>query len=315
MRGAAVRTDARTVTWAVAGGLNALIAVCYVLISSLILLGLTRTQQLSTNPLAVATAAIFLTCAMHHGHHAVHLLTDLGGAVDPGELAALRAVFGEWHTAAIDAVGAVVALTYLGLRRSYKALLNTPAMFDDAVRVAAEARLRELAFTDLLTGVPNRAAYQQHADARSGQTGPSAVLFVDLDGFKGVNDRHGHDTGDRVLREVAQRVAAGLRPPERLFRLGGDEFVVVAADYDLLAAEALAERTRASISRPVAVTGEQDLVVSGSVGVAAGGPGEGVDELLRRADLAMYAVKSGRTVGAVPGPRPLATRVQAGQVA
>ena len=73
----------------------------------------------------------------------------------------MRAVFGEWHTVLIDGIGAAVAVPYLGLRHSYKALLNTPAMSDDAVRIAAEQQLRRLAYTDLLTGIPNRAAYQQ----------------------------------------------------------------------------------------------------------------------------------------------------------
>ena len=292
--------------WELAAGLNVLIATCYVLISSLILLGLVRTRQLATNPLAVATAAIFTTCAMHHGHHAAHLLIAFGDAGHAEQLDAVRAVFGEWHTVLIDGIGAAVAVTYLGLRHSYKALLNTPAMFDDAVRIAAEQQLRRLAYTDLLTGIPNRAAYQQYADGLTVNGRPVVVLFVDLDSFKGVNDRHGHDAGDRLLREVAQRMEAMLRPDEAVFRLGGDEFVLIGLGYDTAAAEEMVERTRAAIGAPIAV---RDGVVSvdASIGVAAGTVDNGIDRLLRDADAAMYAVKAhGRQillpVARFPGP-------------
>ena len=276
--------------WELAAGLNVLIATCYVLISSLILLGLMRTRQLATNPLAVATAAIFTTCAMHHGHHAAHLLMAFGDAGHVEQLDAVRAVFGEWHTLLIDGIGAAVAVTYLGLRHNYKALLNTPAMFDDAVRIAAEQQLRRLAFTDLLTGIPNRAAYQHHADGFAGDGRPVAVLFVDLDSFKAINDRHGHDAGDRLLREVAQRMAASLRPDEAVFRLGGDEFVLVGVGYDDDAAQALVERTRAAITAPIAVR-DGVISVDASIGVATGTLDSGIDRLLRDADAAMYAMK------------------------
>ena len=106
---------------------------------------------------AVGLNAIFATCAAHHGHHATHVWFAFGTG-GTAHLDSVRAVFGEWHTVLIDVLGAAVAVTYLGLRRSYGALLRTPAMFDDAVRMAAQERLRELAFTDLLTGVPNRAS-------------------------------------------------------------------------------------------------------------------------------------------------------------
>ena len=274
--------------WQAAASLNVLIALCYVLISGLILQGLLRTRQLTSNPLAVATAAIFTTCALHHGHHAAHLMIAFGGGAH--DLSGIREVFGEWHTVLIDAVGAAVAVTYLGLRRNYKTLLNTPAMFDDAVRVAAEERLRELAFTDQLTGIPNRASYQQHADALVGDLRPVAVLFVDLDGFKAINDRHGHDTGDRLLHDVAQHLAAGLGDGESVFRLGGDEFVVVGVGHGPAEAAELVERVRSTIAAPIQVR-DGAVVVSASIGLATGVARTGIDQLLRHADAAMYARK------------------------
>ena len=208
-----------------AGGMNAVIAIAYVLIAGFIVQGLVRTSQLTTNPLAVATAAIFTTCALHHGHHALHLLTPATGS--RSDLLALRSVFGEWHVVAIDALGAGVAVVYLSLRRNYKALLNTPSMFDDAVRRATEAQLRALALTDALTGIPNRAAYQRLADELSGRDVLVTVAYVDLDDFKGINDELGHDAGDRVLREVFTRLHEACGPDQHVFRLGGDELAVV----------------------------------------------------------------------------------------
>jgi len=297
-------------TWQLAAGANVIIASCYVLISALILQGLVRTRQLSSNPLAVATAAIFATCAVHHGHHAAHLITSFGDAASPENLSAVRAVFGEWHTVLIDLVGAAVAVTYLGLRRSYKALLNTPAMFDDAVRVAAERQLRALAFTDLLTGIPNRAAYQQYADSLRGDGRPVAVLFIDLDGFKAVNDRCGHDAGDRLLRDVAQRLAGALARDEAVFRLGGDEFVLVGLGHQAAEAAELVARTKAVISRPVAVR-DGAVIVEASVGLATGIAGTGIDQLLRDADAAMYQIKNRQRKLRLPSARSANARTPA----
>jgi len=197
--------------WILAVSVNGVIAVCYILIAGLIGQGLIRTRQVRSNPLAMATAAIFISCAVHHAHHALHLVSAFGPA-GHHDLVSVREMFGEWHSVAIDVVGAVVAVVYLGMRRSYKTLLNTPAMFDDAVRVAAEQHWRERALTDPLTEIPNRAAYQHLADelAVDPDVGDVAVLFLDLDGFKPVNDLYGHDAGDRLLHEMAQRLTADL---------------------------------------------------------------------------------------------------------
>jgi diguanylate cyclase (GGDEF)-like protein len=268
--------------------LNAIIASCYVAISFLIGQGLVRTRQVTSNPLALATCAIFMTCAVHHGEHALHLALGDG---DVGQLRSARALFGQAHMVAIDGLGAIVAVTYLALRRNYKALLNTPAMFDDAVRVAAEGQLRELAFTDQLTGVPNRAAYQLYADGLAAGPRPVAVLFIDLDGFKQINDLHGHDAGDRLLRELAQRISRALSPEERLFRIGGDEFVVVSTTS--ASPDGFSERVGRLIRQPIDAR-EGPLQVEASIGLAVGPAGDGLDRLVREADAHMYRIKSQR---------------------
>ncbi|GAC1574400.1 MAG: hypothetical protein NVS3B18_08010 [Candidatus Dormibacteria bacterium] len=290
--------------WQVVVALNFVIAACYVVIAGLIAQGLIRTRQVFTNPLALATAAIFTTCAMHHAEHSLHLLFGDGNA----DLRSTREVFGGWHGILVDALGATVAITYLGLRRSYKALLNTPAMFDDAVRVAAESRLRELAFTDDLTGVPNRAAYQQYADSLPQNDLPVTVCFIDLDGFKAVNDTYSHDAGDRLLRDVAQRIAGNLAR-ERVFRIGGDEFAVIALDLDDAASAELVLRLTELISQPVPVR-EAEIVIGASIGVARGAGKYGIDPLLREADLDMYRIKA-RLLSAPPGPPAGAVRTDA----
>ncbi|MDP9167774.1 MAG: GGDEF domain-containing protein [Actinomycetota bacterium] len=287
--------------WQWAAGLNVVIALCYVAIAGLISVGLIRTKQVRTNPLALATAAIFLSCAAHHGHHGLHLLLAFGGHESPQDLAALRTVFGETHTVAIDAVGAAVAIIYLGLRRNYKALLNTPQMFDDRVRLAAEEALRDLAFTDILTGIPNRAAYQALADGWTYDNQPAVVLFLDLDGFKAVNDRFGHDVGDRVLRDVAHAVAGVLREDEYVFRLGGDEMIVVGIAHDGTGVLDLKGRVEAAVVRPVS-TRDGTITIAASCGVAEGAASS-IGSLLRAADQDMYRIKADRWARGLPGPR------------
>jgi len=287
--------DSAAMGWQAVVVLNFVIASCYVVIAGLIGQGLVRTRQVFTNPLALATAAIFTTCAIHHAEHSLHLLFGDGTA----DLGAARQVFGGWHGVLVDALGAAVAITYLGLRRSYKALLNTPAI-EDAVRVAAEQRLRDLAFTDDLTGVPNRAAYQQYADSVAAEDVEVTVCFIDLDGFKAVNDTYGHDAGDRLLRDVAQRIQAGLAQ-ERVFRIGGDEFAVIALDPDGQAGTDLVPQLAELIGRPTLIR-DGEIVVGASIGVARGRASAGIDYLLREADVDMYRIKAG-VRDRVPGPR------------
>lgn len=126
------------VTWQLAAGSNLAIAACYFAISWLVSSGLVRTRQLTRNPLALGTAAIFLTCGVHHGMHGVHMVLPSLGIDDPNGLSMRQG----WHVPMTlwDLASAGVAAFYLGLRRSYGTLLRSPAMFEDAVEVEVDRR-------------------------------------------------------------------------------------------------------------------------------------------------------------------------------
>src|SRR4051812_41258206 len=179
---------------------------------------------------------------------------------------------------------------------------------DITERRRAEADLRALtdelaerAVRDPLTGLANRSLLEERLrgvlarDSRTGDT--SGILFLDLDGFKAVNDVHGHAVGDAVLRAVAGRLTATVRPSDTLARIGGDEFVVLVEGATTEGVAALADRLRAAVTEPIAV-GTLTLNVGVSVGIAmsqAGGTESST--LLDRADRGMYAEKRG-TAGA-----------------
>jgi diguanylate cyclase (GGDEF)-like protein/PAS domain S-box-containing protein len=158
-----------------------------------------------------------------------------------------------------------------------------------------EAALRRHAHTDVLTGLPNRSALfdalQQHLDSRDGRG--CGLLFCDLDGFKEVNDRHGHAVGDRLLADAASRLQALAGPSDLVARLGGDEFVVVCAGAADGRLTMLAAEVATAFQRPFA-SPAGDLVIGVSVGHAVGEPGEAPDRLVARADHAMYGAKSRR---------------------
>ncbi len=158
-----------------------------------------------------------------------------------------------------------------------------------------EARLHQRAETDRLTGIPHRGALfdalRRYLDPA---TGPGcAVAFCDLDRFKVVNDELGHGTGDWLLSAVATRLAGLLGPGELVARFGGDEFVLLVPRPDADRVAALAARVTAAVAEPFASPCGL-LGVGVSVGVAVGRPGELADELIARADRAMYGAKTHR---------------------
>src|SRR5215210_1919464 len=157
-------------------------------------------------------------------------------------------------------------------------------------------QLAHRAFHDPLTGLPNRALFEdriKHALARAERhRGPVTVLFVDLDDFKAVNDRFGHEVGDKLLGAVGRRLEETLRPGDTVARLGGDEFAVLIEDGgETRAATRTMGRLARALRRPIAVEG-RTMFVTASVGGASGESGtDGVEDLIRKADAAMYRAK------------------------
>jgi diguanylate cyclase (GGDEF)-like protein/PAS domain S-box-containing protein len=169
------------------------------------------------------------------------------------------------------------------------------SMRDVTARKALEEELRHQAFHDALTGLANRALFEDHlvqalARARRHDQ-PVAVLFLDLDDFKTINDSLGHEAGDELLRAVAIRIGSAVRADDTAARLGGDEFAVLAEtsehDDD---PRMIATRLLAALAEPFEVAG-RELRVSASVGVAWSDGQVGIRELMRDADTAMYAAK------------------------
>ncbi len=170
---------------------------------------------------------------------------------------------------------------------------------DISERLRLEEALTHQAFHDVLTGLPNRALFAdrlEQALARARRPGASVVvMLLDLDGFKQVNDSLGHKAGDELLQTVAGRFDAVIRPSDTLARLGGDEFAILLEG--VLEAEALRLATRLSdeLSEPISIA-DHELAISASIGIVASTDGQArAEDLIRDADVAMYAAKeSGR---------------------
>lgn len=180
-----------------------------------------------------------------------------------------------------DADGGVIGL--VGITREINELKQT------------ELNLQHLATHDVLTGLPNRFLMMDRLSqtlARSGRQGSSfAVLFIDIDGFKSINDRYGHEVGDQALRILGERVAACVRSNDTVARTGGDEFVVILEPAGEAAAIVIAEKIRHALLRPL-MARLPDVVPTVSMGIAISPEhGEDAEGLLRSADFAMYRAK------------------------
>lgn len=175
-------------------------------------------------------------------------------------------------------------------------------VMDISERKQYEKQIHQLAFYDLLTGLPNRRLLLDRlqqafsVSARNHQYG--AILFLDLDHFKTLNDTKGHEIGDMLLKEVAARLLSCVNDGDTVARLGGDEFVVVLESLDNLAdraaeqAEHIAEKVRTALNQPYRLN-ERSHHATSSVGIVMfTGHQDGVDDLLKRADIAMYQAKS-----------------------
>ena len=186
--------------------------------------------------------------------------------------------------------------TYIPAKREGKVTGFYVMSHDVTEQRRTEQRLRENALIDPLTGLANRRALQEELGATLAHAGAFALFFIDLDGFKGINDRFGHDMGDALLREVARRLSATVRAGDMVSRLGGDEFVVVSGGVaDAIAAERIAQAVCHALARPF-VAGGQVVEASASVGVVLQGAGEAargarMQDPLCLADAAMYEAK------------------------
>ncbi|MDN4986616.1 EAL domain-containing protein [Bradyrhizobium arachidis] len=171
------------------------------------------------------------------------------------------------------------------------------ATHDDVTeRIRADERIAHMAHYDALTDLPNRVLMRGHLERRVAELGhgkPFAILYIDVDEFKGVNDSLGHEVGDELLRQVASRLRACVSGNDLVARLGGDEFAIVkAGTCDQAELSVLAERILASLRTPVDCKG-QDITTDASIGIAiAPDHGDNLEDLLKRADLAMYAAKT-----------------------
>jgi diguanylate cyclase (GGDEF)-like protein len=198
-----------------------------------------------------------------------------------------------------DALGVLGA--YSGVARRFdehdehflQAIANVLA--DAITRRRIEDDMSRRALTDALTGLPNRTllmdrlAHWREGAMRSGAQ--AALLFLDLDHFKVINDSLGHDAGDDLLRAVGPRLQGAVRPSDTVARFGGDEFVVLCEDITEEGAEAVAQRILTAFSQPISLQGRSH-VVSPSIGVALSGtPPLSADALVRNADAALYRAK------------------------
>ena len=242
------------------------------------------------------------------GFDAGHAFSALVHPDDRSALAALfeRMVAGESDTASIElrcrrADGADV---WVSLHSSFfsEARSTEPCLIlqvqDVSARRHAEARLQHTAFHDGLTGLPNRARLHEHLRhsielAQQDHGRQFAVMFLDFDRFKLINDSLGHAVGDEFLMQVARRLQNSVRPGDIVARLGGDEFVVLVAKVgDESSVTALADRLQQTLGKPFAIAGTE-ISTSASIGITFSRFGYTTpDEVLRDADIAMYRAKA-----------------------
>lgn len=214
-------------------------------------------------------------------------------AVDNGATATsrvrIRAVDGSYHWAEAH------ARIFRGADGRPDGHIASLRIVDDLVDV--ETELTRRAHYDGLTGLLNRSEFLRRLGGSTGsvvETGHStAVLFCDIDGFKGINDTFGHTSGDMVLRSVAQRVQASIRDDDTAARMGGDEILVVLTGVrDIQDATSTAESIRGAVGQPIGL-GRVQLTITISIGVTLATPGEPIDDLINRADRALYQAKRG----------------------
>jgi diguanylate cyclase (GGDEF)-like protein len=225
------------------------------------------------------------------------LVVAVGTAADEVLAAFEQSRDRDYRTALLVSVVIAVfsALLIVTVRRQKRAA--TALAEDISERKRLETELRELATTDMLTGLPNRRHFlarleEQHARLRRFEFQHAAVLMLDLDFFKRVNDTHGHATGDAVLRHFAALIRAEIRQIDTPSRLGGEEFAILLPGATPVAAMEFAERVRKKVAESPLSHDGHDITVTVSIGIAAmNAADEDTDDALGRADAALYRAK------------------------
>ena len=242
--------------------------------------GLTRRREVRMGQQTWSLTVRPTTALLSSGDQRLIRLTVLTGSAVTLLLALLVAVLATARNRALDRVDEATA----ALRK------------DIARREAVERQLADLAYHDQLTGLANRVQFTDRVDraldghTRDGRT--FAVFFIDLDGFKRVNDERGHGGGDAVLCEVADRLRGCVRSDDTVARFGGDEFAVLVEGLtDPAEVHVTAARIVAAVREPVIVEGHA-ATVTASVGIALNRPGDSAGDILREADVAMYTAKT-----------------------
>jgi len=282
-------------------------------------------EQRQAGMLALATAAHSaeslpeLFCAFDEILRGLLPLRGMVAVLQPGERVAyvsapdgsVPADAAGWHHVTLSASAIAFGELRLDLQRPGALsaqeidLLEFTAGQAGAVieRLALHADLAHAARYDELTGLPNRRLFQDRilsaiARCRRGQS-RGALLFIDLDDFKQVNDEHGHMVGDQLLQAIARRITSCVREADTVARIGGDEFVALLENVaDLTQAEAVAGKIRQVISTSLVLSG-RTLQPHASIGIALYPEhGEVIDQLMRHADQAMYAAKAVRKAAA-----------------
>lgn len=222
---------------------------------------------------------------------------ELNGRAMSEDMVAIMARPGRWRHAIVDHAGGRRVLD-VEVVPEEEGGGRYALMRDVTEIVQAEEQLRHMATHDALTGLPNRHFVEMHLNraisrARRNQ-GCVAVMFVDLDDFKGINDTLGHEQGDQVLQEAARRMAHCLRSSDVLARLGGDEFIIVLEDISQSGISHAANRLIEVLHAPVVLERLQELHTAASIGIACfPNDGDNAATLLRNADTAMYRAKAG----------------------
>lgn len=205
----------------------------------------------------------------------------------------------EWITFAVGGQRMLVETTKVAMRSSTGELIGVLGIARDITeRKRLEAELLEMATTDFLTGLSNRRHFIARMEAElarvNRQGSPVAVLMLDIDHFKRINDRYGHASGDAVLRQFADLIRAELRAVDSAGRVGGEEFAILLSGTDLAGAATFAERLRAKVARSPLAQGEQQIPVTVSIGITVlTADDANTSDVLHRADAALYEAKDG----------------------